>query len=87
MLGSAFFNLPFFAEEHRKLASDLEEWSKREISPSREHDDVDLSCKEILHRLATAGWLRYVIPRKFGGVYDRFDLRSLCIVRECLARE
>ena len=80
------FNLPLFAEEHRKLARDIEAWTRIEISPPSVHRDVDRSCKEIVRKLAVAGWLRYMIPRKFGGVHESFDLRSICIIREGLAR-
>lgn len=86
MPARTFFQLPFFADEHRKLACDLEDWIRTEISQPEKSGDVDLSCKDNLRRLAAAGWLKYVIPRRFGGVHDRIDLRSLCIIRECLAR-
>lgn len=82
-----FFQMPFFADEHRKLACDLEKWTGKEIPQLDEAGDVDGSCRNILRRLAAAGWLKYVVPRRFGGVNDRFDLRSICIIRECLARD
>lgn len=86
MLQGTIFNLPLFAEAHRKLANDLEAWMRAELSRPEVHGDVDQSCKEITRRLAAAGWLRYAIPSKFGGVHERFDLRSFCIIREGLAR-
>ena len=32
------------------------------------------------------GWLRYAVPKAYGGVHDRLDVRSLCLIRETLAR-
>ena len=80
-----FFEMPFFADEHRKLVCKLEEWTKKEIPRPDNLSDVDGSCRDILRQLASAGWLKYVVPRKLGGVHDHFDLRSICIIRECLA--
>ncbi len=32
------------------------------------------------------GWLRYAVPRAHGGVHDQLEVRSLCLIRETLAR-
>jgi acyl-CoA dehydrogenase len=36
--------------------------------------------------LGDAGWLRYCVPAAHGGAHDRLDVRSLCLIRETLAR-
>jgi acyl-CoA dehydrogenase len=36
--------------------------------------------------LGAGGWLRHAVPAAYGGASDMLDVRSLCIVRETLAR-
>ena len=36
--------------------------------------------------LGDAGWLRYAVPKAYGGHFDKLDVRSLCLIRETLAR-
>ncbi len=31
-------------------------------------------------------WLRYAVPKPYGGMFDKLDVRSLCLIRETLAR-
>ncbi len=50
------------------------------------HDDVDATCRSLARQLGDAGWLRYAIPAESGGIYEKLDVRSLCIARETLAR-
>jgi acyl-CoA dehydrogenase len=35
--------------------------------------------------LGDAGWLRCTVPKPYGGIFDRLDVRSLCLLRETLA--
>ncbi len=76
---------PFFEDHHRSLASDLDAWCAKNLADI-DHSDVDYACKKTLSRLAEGGWLRYVVPKSFGGVFDDIDVRSLCLIRETLAR-
>ena len=48
---------PFFTDAHREFARELGEWADTEISPLVEHepDDVDVTFREIVRRLGTAG--------------------------------
>jgi acyl-CoA dehydrogenase len=88
MADQTYLDWPFFEDHHRSLAADLDAWSAKEIAPIEAggHDDVDGACKEILRRLGTAGWLEYVVPKAYGGRHEALDVRSLCLVRETLAR-
>ena len=81
-----FLSWPFFDEPHRRLAGELDAWVPREIAPLADaHGDVDATCRELVRRLAAGGWLRYAIPAAQGGVHERLEVRSLCLIRELLA--
>ena len=57
------------------------------ISPtSLTSSDVDAVCRDLVRRLGAGGWLRYAVPAAYGGVFERLDSRSLCLIRETLAR-
>ena len=93
MADQSFLTWPFFEDSHRKLAADLQAWCDLEmpdlVSPSlvlNETDDVNAACRLIASRLGQAGWLRYAVPKAFGGATEKLDVRSLCIIRETLAR-
>jgi len=76
---------PFFADAHRSFANDLRTWAERNIRDDVGHSHVDAQCRALVRSLGDAGWLKYVVPRAYGGVHERLDLRSLCIARETLA--
>jgi alkylation response protein AidB-like acyl-CoA dehydrogenase len=40
----------------------------------------------LVKKLGHGGWLKYTVPAAYGGIHDQLDVRSLCIVRETLAR-
>ena len=91
MADRSFLAWPFFDDEHRRLADELDAWAGRELgpAPSVTHaagSALDDLCRETLQQLGKAGWLRYAVPRAYGGVRERLDVRSLCIIRETLAR-
>jgi acyl-CoA dehydrogenase len=81
----SFLSWPFFDDEHRRLADELDGWAARELVG--EHPgDLDAACRDIARRLGEAGWLRSVVPGRFGGAREKVDVRSLCLIRETLAR-
>jgi acyl-CoA dehydrogenase len=82
---SSTFDWPFFDDSHRGLASSLESWAKSEIS-QHHIGDTDTACRNLVKQLGDAGWLRYGVPKAFGGMHDQLDVRSLCIARETLGR-
>jgi len=74
---------PFFDDAHRTLQRDVVAWRDR----SFEHlDDSDPSaaCRAYVTALGSAGWLKYTVPRAYGGALDSLDVRSICILRESL---
>ncbi len=86
MSDTTFLQWPFFTDAHRQLAADLRAWSAKEIAAEPDHvpADVDAACRKLAKHLGDAGWLRYAVPKAFGGTLDKLDVRSLCLVRESL---
>ena len=78
----AQFALPFFDAAHRDLASRLVQWA-----PQQQVDESDdrAACRQWVRRLGDAGWLRYCVPKAFGGALEKLDSRALVILRETLA--
>jgi acyl-CoA dehydrogenase len=84
MPDATFLSWPFFADSHRDLASGFDDWCRREIAPLAGHEDEDLdgTCRELVSRLGEGGWLRRAVAQDG----ERLDVRSLCLIRETLAR-
>src|SRR5262245_61921251 len=82
----AHLDWPFFDDRHRELAHSLERWASTNLSDVAPHGDVDAVCRELVRRLGAAGWLRHAVPAAYGGVSERLDSRTLCLIREILAR-
>jgi acyl-CoA dehydrogenase len=74
---------PWFDEAHRQLAARLETWAAAELPVLLgDHQDVDAICRRLVSALGKAGLLDLAVPRDGDG----FDLRSICLAREILAR-
>jgi acyl-CoA dehydrogenase len=86
MPDTSFLAWPFFDEAHRRLASEAEAWAAGEIAPLINHSDVDGSCRRLVRALGDAGWLRHAVPASHGGASEALDVRTLCLMRETLAR-
>ena len=86
MSDKTYLDWPFFDESHRALAARLDEWAARNLTDVHDVSELDDTCRKLVARLGKDGWLRYAVPRAYGGVDDRLDSRSLCLVRETLAR-
>ena len=85
MADRSYLDWPFFTPEHRQLAGELDEWAGRQLNHPLP-DDVDNACKELLARLAEAGWLNYSAPAPGDASTLPLDVRSLCLIRDILAR-
>jgi len=81
-----YLDWPFFEPAHRELAARLDEWSRDNLSDAHDDVDVDDTCRKLVRRLGQAGWLRYAVPASYGGALALLDSRSLCLIRETLAR-
>jgi acyl-CoA dehydrogenase len=85
MADRSFLDWPFFGDEHRQLAAELEGWCEAELSHGH-GDDIDAECRALVRKLGEGGWLRYCVPAAWGGMHETLDVRSLAIIRETLAR-
>ncbi|TSD87360.1 acyl-CoA dehydrogenase [Mycobacterium sp. KBS0706] len=82
----SFLDWPFFEDRHRALAAELDAWAGAILPGLVDHHDVDGSCRRLVATLGRDGWLRHAVPANHGGASDRLDVRSLCLIRETLAR-
>jgi acyl-CoA dehydrogenase len=80
MSDQSFLGWPFFEPHHRDLAAALEVWCVANLPVS--HQDVDAACRGLVGALGAGGWLKH----SGTGEGEQLDVRSLCLIRETLAR-
>jgi len=80
MSDRTFLSWPFFEQRHRDLAAALEDWCAVHLPV--DHGDVDAACRGLVARLGAGGWLQH----SGAGEGERLDVRTLCLIRETLAR-
>ncbi|MGB4828737.1 MAG: acyl-CoA dehydrogenase family protein [Paracoccaceae bacterium] len=80
MSDQTFLTWPFFEGRHRELAAALETWCAANLPV--DHGDVDAACRGLVAALGQGGWLRH----SGAGEGERLDVRTLCLIRETLAR-
>ncbi|MCJ1899252.1 MULTISPECIES: acyl-CoA dehydrogenase [Paracoccus] len=79
-MDKSFLDWPFLETRHRELAAALEDWCAAHLPV--DHRDVDAACKALVAALGAAGFLRH----SGAGEGEALDVRSLCLIRETLAR-
>ena len=80
MADQTFLSWPFFEDHHRVLAADLDEWAKDALD-TIDHSDTDAACRKLVTLLGEAGIAKYS-----GAENGQLDVRTLCLIRETLAR-
>ena len=80
MPDQSFLSWPFFEDRHRTLVDALEAWAAAHLPV--DHGDVDAACRGLVAALGAAGWLQH----SGAGFNERLDVRTLCLIREILAR-
>jgi acyl-CoA dehydrogenase len=87
MADRSFLAWPFFDDSHRALAAEVDSWTASTIETlAHDERDVDALSRRLVIMLGDAGWLRYAVPLAHGGMFETLDVRSLCLIRETLAR-
>ncbi len=80
MADRSFLNWPFFEERHRELADALDGWASANLGEI-DHSDTDAACQSLVSMLGDAGFAAHS-----GAEEGKLDVRSLCLIRETLAR-
>ena len=81
MSDTAYLDWPFFEPRHAELAQALDAWATQHV-PHDHGPDVDAECRALVQQLGAGGWLRHAV----GDSAQAIDTRSLCLIRETLAR-
>ncbi|MGZ2259770.1 acyl-CoA dehydrogenase family protein [Roseobacter sp. A03A-229] len=83
MADTSFLSWPFFEDRHRALAKDLDAWATTALADI-DHGDTDAACRSLAAMLGEAGWLEHATIDPANNA--PLDVRSLCLIRETLAR-
>jgi acyl-CoA dehydrogenase len=86
VLSSSHLDWPFFEPRHKALAADLDCWAISQLATEHD-DDVDDVCRKLVRQLGDGNWLKHAVGGKsYGGFSDTIDTRTICLMRETLAR-
>jgi len=81
MADKSFLSWPFFEPRHKEFVQSLDAWAGGAVALV-DHSDTDAACRALVRALGDEGWLQHTAAED-GEV---FDVRSLCLTRETLAR-
>ncbi len=88
MTATAFLNWPFFEPRHKALHAEITAWCAKNLDGA--HGDsrsaADAHCIDVVRKLGAAGHLRHCVRSDPGGAEAGFDVRSIALIRESLAR-
>jgi len=82
MADKSFLDWPFFEPRHRTLAEAIERWCA--VNLPVDHGDLDAACRRLVAKLGRDGFLNYTAIDPDAPA--PLDVRSLCLLRETLAR-
>ena len=86
MSDTTYLQWPFFDERHAELAHTLDAWAAEQVA-NHHGTDVDAECRALVRKLGQGGWLQHAVGgTAYGGAVDTIDTRSICVIRETLAR-
>jgi acyl-CoA dehydrogenase len=86
MSDTRYLDWPFFEPRHRQLQRELDAWATARVTQDA-HADVDAECRSLVAALGDGGWLRHAVAgTDHGGAGEQLDTRTLCLMRETLAR-
>ncbi len=82
MPDQSFLDWPFLDDTHRLVAAEAEDWAASFLRGGHDDEtDVDAACISLARRMGEAGLLRHCLPED-----GQLEVRSLCLLREILAR-
>ena len=83
MSDKSYLEWPFLEQRHRDLSAALEVWAAENLG-ALDHADTDAACRQLVRILGEAGFLMHSsVDPDHGSI---LDVRSLCLIRETLAR-
>lgn len=80
MADKTYLDWPFFDAKHQELANEVDAWAKASLSDI-DHSDVDQACCDLVVKMGEVGLLNHTASQD-----GLLDVRSLCLIREILAR-
>jgi acyl-CoA dehydrogenase len=80
---STYLTWPFFTDAHRTLQREIAAWRDRDLE-KQDDSNPAAACRAYVAQLGSAAWLKYTVPRAYGGALETMDVRSLCLIRETL---
>src|SRR4051812_7807395 len=84
-MDDTYLRWPFFEPRHRELATAVDLWASENVERLiGDHHDADGACRRLVAAMGQAGWLAYCAPDL--DAEAKFDLRSVCLIREIFAR-
>lgn len=89
MADTRYLDWPFLEPRHKALATSLDAWAQEHIddAPHARGRETDDACRALVKRLGSGGWLRHAVGGSaYGGIAESIDTRSICLIRETLAR-
>ena len=82
MTDRSFLQWPFLSDAQRALSEEAESWAGAALAqPHTNSADLDATCRDLARRMGAAGLFRHAVPQD-----GHLEVRSLCLMRETLAR-
>lgn len=86
MADTSYLKWPFFEPRHAQLAQSLDAWAAEHVAHVHSSDN-DEDCRQLVKALGAGGWLRHAVAgAENGGAAAQIDTRTICLIRETLAR-
>ena len=82
MTDTSFLDWPFLSDAQRALSEEVEGWAAPALAHPHGNDaDIDAACRDLARRMGAADLFRHAVPQD-----GHLEVRSLCLMRETLAR-
>ena len=91
MPDQTFLDWPFFEDHHRAHAKKLRNWAEKEIAPLEERepqtiDEVDELTRTFVSKLGEGGWLKFCVPKAYGGAIAKRQPNRLLLYDGAIAK-